>query len=190
MRYLKNVNFARKIVLALVKSHKFLTMYCYYYILLLTLGVRSTCRSVTVVCLVNCVLCIVISRTASPGAKVTTQMNSTGYLHQDTYIKILTSRYLHQDTYIKILTSRYLHQDTYIKILTSRYLHQDTYIKILTSRYLHQDTYIKILTSRYLHQDTYIKILTSRYLHQDTYIKILTSRYLHQDGRVVFYIMT
>ena len=49
----------------------------------LTLGVRSTCRRVTVVCLVNCVICIVISRTASPGAKVTTKMNSMGYLHQD-----------------------------------------------------------------------------------------------------------
>ena len=50
---------------------------------LLTLGVCSTCRKVTVVCLVNCVLCIVISRTASPGTKVTTKMNSTGYLYQD-----------------------------------------------------------------------------------------------------------
>ena len=43
----------------------------------------STCRRVTVVCLVNCVLCIVISRTASPGAKITTKMNSTGYVHRD-----------------------------------------------------------------------------------------------------------
>ena len=49
----------------------------------LTLGMRSTGQMVTVVCLVNCVLCIVISRTASPGAKVMTKMNSTGYLHQD-----------------------------------------------------------------------------------------------------------
>ena len=50
---------------------------------LLTVGVRSMCRRVTVVCLVNYVLCIVISRTASPGVKVTTKMNSTGYLYQD-----------------------------------------------------------------------------------------------------------
>ena len=56
------------------------------YIFLITLDVRSTCRRVTVVCLVNCVLCIVISRTASPGAKVTTKMNSTGYLHQDGHV--------------------------------------------------------------------------------------------------------
>ena len=52
-------------------------------VLLLTLGVRSTCRTVTVVCLVNYVLCIVISRTASPGAIVTTK-----WTVRDTYIKI------------------------------------------------------------------------------------------------------
>ena len=44
---------------------------------------RACTARVTVVCLVNCVLCIVISRNASPGAKVTTKKNSTGYLHQD-----------------------------------------------------------------------------------------------------------
>ena len=59
---------------------------CYEYCSLLTLGVHSTYRRVTVVCLVNCVLCIIISRTASPGAKVTTKMNSTGYLHQDRHV--------------------------------------------------------------------------------------------------------
>ena len=52
-------------------------------VLLLILGVRSTCRTVTVVCLVNYVLCIVISRTASPGAIVTTK-----WTVRDTYIEI------------------------------------------------------------------------------------------------------
>ena len=61
-----------------------LSSQCPCLVVLLTLGVCSTCRRVTVVCSENCVLCIVISRTASPGAKESNdKMNSTGYSHQD-----------------------------------------------------------------------------------------------------------
>ena len=71
-------------LILLIRTPLVSALFCNSILLLFIFNPRRACAArITVVCLVNCVLCIVISRMASPGAKVTTKMNSTGYLHQD-----------------------------------------------------------------------------------------------------------